>query len=225
MDHIIPLLLNFYSKLNPSELDILFILIKIPFCLIFGLSVCLINSYKSFNWLRNSLNLYVGGMLPILGLVITTVIGSNIALSLGMIGALSIIRFRTPVRSSYELTIYFLLLTIGIAAKVDIGIAFILTLVGSLLLPFISFIKNKITKDRENKKIINLNMLVNFYNFKKLLENESLIDLSVTSVDKQNDYEINLNISFNQKNDELDFLEQWKPQILKLNVFKENKIL
>ena len=49
MDSFLNLLLDFYSRLNPSELDILFILIKIPFCLIFGLSVCLINSYKAFN--------------------------------------------------------------------------------------------------------------------------------------------------------------------------------
>ena len=31
--------------------------------------------------------------------IITTLISSNIALSLGMIGALSIVRFRTPVKS------------------------------------------------------------------------------------------------------------------------------
>ena len=108
--------------------------------------------YKSFQWLRNNLNLYVGAMLPILGLVITTVIGSNIALSLGMIGALSIIRFRTPVRSSYELTIYFLLLTIGIAAKVDLGIAFILTIFGSLLLPMLSLIKKEFLMKLRIKK-------------------------------------------------------------------------
>ena len=139
MDQFISILLQFYSKLNPSDLDLMFLIIKLPFCLIFGLLVCLINSYKSFPWLRNSLNLYVGGMLPVLGLVITVVIGSNIALSLGMIGALSIIRFRTPVRSSYELTIYFLLLTIGISAKVHLGISFTLTIVGCFLLPIISF--------------------------------------------------------------------------------------
>ena len=133
MDQFISLLLQFYSRLNPSNLDLLFLIIKLPFCLLSGLIVCYINSYKSFPWLRNSLNLYVGGMLPVLGLVITVVIGSNIALSLGMIGALSIIRFRTPVRSSYELTIYFLLLTIGIAAKVHLGVSITLTIVGCLL--------------------------------------------------------------------------------------------
>ena len=225
MDNFLALLLEFYARLNPSELDILFLLIKIPLCVIFGLSVCVINSYKSFEWLRNSLNLYVGGMLPILGLVVTTVIGSNIALSLGMIGALSIIRFRTPVRSSYELTIYFLLLTIGIAAKVDLFIALILTVFGSLLLPLISYIKDKISDNIENNKLINLTMVVNFENLKNLLKNDNLIDLSILKINQDTDYEINTNISFSKKKEELVFLEQWKSQITKLNVYKENKIL
>lgn len=225
MDSFLNLLLDFYSRLNPSELDILFILIKIPFCLIFGLSVCLINSYRSFQWLRNNLNLYVGAMLPILGLVITTVIGSNIALSLGMIGALSIIRFRTPVRSSYELTIYFLLLTIGIAAKVDLGIAFILTIFGSLLLPMLSLVKKRISNETENKKILNLNMIVNFESLKNLLKNDNLIDLSVKNINENSEYEINTNISFISKNEETIFLDHWKSQIMKLNAYKENKVL
>ncbi len=50
--------------------------------------------------------------------IITTVIAGDIALSLGMIGALSIVRFRHPVKSALELVIYFALITIGIATSV-----------------------------------------------------------------------------------------------------------
>ena len=225
MDQLITILLEFYSKLNPSDLDLLFLLIKLPICLISGLLVCYINSYKSFPWLRNSLNLYVGGMLPVLGLVITVVIGSNIALSLGMIGALSIIRFRTPVRSSYELTIYFLLLTIGIAAKVHLGVSITLTIVGCLFLPIISYFKKTIINDTETGKILNLNMIINFEQLKNLLKNENLADLSVVKIKDNSDYEININISFLNNLEEINFINEWKPQIVKLNVFKENKIL
>ena len=52
--------------------------------------------------------------------VITKVISGNIALSLGMVGALSIVRFRNPVRSPLELTIYFASITMGIAASVNL---------------------------------------------------------------------------------------------------------
>ena len=57
-------------------------------------------------------------MLLIITYVITKTISGNIALSLGMIGALSIVRFRHPVKSALELVIYFALITIGIATSV-----------------------------------------------------------------------------------------------------------
>lgn len=58
-------------------------------------------------------------LLPILTYVITSVISGNIALSLGMVGALSIVRFRNPVRSPLELSVYFGAITIGITAAVS----------------------------------------------------------------------------------------------------------
>ena len=57
-------------------------------------------------------------ILPVITYVITKTIAGNIALSLGMIGALSIVRFRHPVKSALELIIYFDLITIGIATSV-----------------------------------------------------------------------------------------------------------
>jgi hypothetical protein len=58
-------------------------------------------------------------LLPILTYVITSVISGNIALSLGMVGALSIVRFRNPVRSPLELSVYFGAITLGITAAVS----------------------------------------------------------------------------------------------------------
>ena len=58
--------------------------------------------------------------LPVITFFVTKVISGNIALSLGMVGALSIVRFRNPVRSPLELTVYFTCITTGIAASVHI---------------------------------------------------------------------------------------------------------
>lgn len=69
--------------------------------------------------------------LPILTYVITSVISGNIALSLGMVGALSIVRFRNPVRSPLELSVYFGAITMGITASVSIQ--WLLLLVTSML--------------------------------------------------------------------------------------------
>ena len=58
--------------------------------------------------------------LPVITYVITSVISGNIALSLGKVGALSIVRFRNPVRSPLELCVYFASITMGISAAVNI---------------------------------------------------------------------------------------------------------
>jgi hypothetical protein len=59
-------------------------------------------------------------LLPVITFVITKVITGNIALSLGMVGALSIIRFRNPVKNPFELVIFFALITIGISMSVSV---------------------------------------------------------------------------------------------------------
>ena len=89
-------------------------------------------------------------ILPIITFVITKTIYGNIALSLGMIGALSIVRFRHPVKSALELIIYFDLITIGIAASVKNDYAIGLSLMTVVIL--ISL------------KLINKNKKENFYN-------------------------------------------------------------
>ncbi len=67
-------------------------------------------------------------MLPVITLSITFVISGNIALALGMVGALSIVRFRNPVKNPFELVVYFLLITVGIAMAVKIKYGILLTL-------------------------------------------------------------------------------------------------
>ena len=88
-------------------------------------------------------------ILPIITCIITKTIYGNIALSLGMIGALSIVRFRNPVKNPLELVIYFSLITIGIASSVKIifGIALTLIIIVVLFVTnFLYFILNRYKK-------------------------------------------------------------------------------
>tara|TARA_B100000575_G_C23128790_1_gene654393 strand:- start:359 stop:976 length:618 start_codon:yes stop_codon:yes gene_type:complete len=73
-------------------------------------------------------------VLPVITYVITNTIANNIALSLGMIGALSIVRFRHPVKSPLELIMYFALITVGIATSVRTKWAIQLILVTILII-------------------------------------------------------------------------------------------
>ena len=73
-------------------------------------------------------------LLPIITYTITVTIAGNIALSLGMIGALSIVRFRHPVKNPLELVMYFNLITLGIAASVRTKWAINLTVITILII-------------------------------------------------------------------------------------------
>ena len=82
-------------------------------------------------------------LLPLITFIITKVISGNIALSLGMVGALSIVRFRNPVRSPLELSVYFLAITMGIAASVKLKWLIILIIVvifALMVLGLVSFV-------------------------------------------------------------------------------------
>ena len=101
------------------------------------------------NWLKTYSQVINFAILPAIGFLITSVISSSIALSLGMVGALSIIRFRTPVKNPIELVSYFLLLTVGIVSNVNpnltLNFAFFMTFVLLLLSIYEKFVsKSKI---------------------------------------------------------------------------------
>ena len=92
------------------------------------------------NWVRTYHFLGTFILLPNIAYIITTVIAGDIALSLGMIGALSIVRFRHPVKSALELIIYFDLITLGIATSVRTKWAIQLVLCTILILIIVKII-------------------------------------------------------------------------------------
>jgi len=136
------------------------------------------------NWIRSYHYLGTFILLPNIAYVITTVIAGDIALSLGMIGALSIVRFRHPVRSNFELTMYFALLTLGIAAGVNAKLAFLLlaivflTIIGIEIFQYLGkFLNFKIFQVSFNEGISN-NILEISSNKKnmKIQENKNLVE-------------------------------------------------
>ena len=108
--------------------------------------------------------------LPVITFVITSVISGNIALSLGMVGALSIVRFRNPVRSPLELCVYFASITMGISASVSIKwlIFFIISIL--IIIIFLS-VASKISNSLFKKKFF----------FTSFTEGNALSTLEITS--------------------------------------------
>ena len=74
---------------------------------------------------------------PLLGLAIMstiTVVKSSLALSLGLVGALSIVRFRTPIKDPEELIYLFICITIGLATGADQYFVSLAVVLGILIL-------------------------------------------------------------------------------------------
>jgi|TARA_B100000315_G_scaffold200017_1_gene192055 hypothetical protein len=98
--------------------------LAIVLAMISGLSIRVMLSLVKQRWVSTYHHTMSYILLPLITLIVTKVISGNIALSLGMIGALSIVRFRNPVKNPFELVMFFALITIGIsmAIKINFGI-------------------------------------------------------------------------------------------------------
>ena len=90
------------------------LLINIFGCLI--MSFILRSFYLKFSFSINGKQ-NIGTILPILSLtvfMVIVIVKSSLALSLGLVGALSIVRFRTPIKEPEELIYLFLAIAIGL---------------------------------------------------------------------------------------------------------------
>ena len=114
-----------------------------------GLSLRFALTISGQAWAKSHAQTVAFMILPVITYVITNTIAGNIALSLGMIGALSIVRFRHPVKSPLELVMFFALITIGIGVAVNYKLAAMLTLIIIVLISLFTFLqkyyKNKNT--------------------------------------------------------------------------------
>lgn len=89
--------------------------------------------------------------LTILTATVMMVIGSNIALSLGMVGALSIVRFRTAIKDSRDTTYIFWAITVGIGC----GAGFYpVAIIGSMAVFIILLLLGRVTNNQRLLLII-----------------------------------------------------------------------
>ncbi len=134
-----------------NEVSNIEFLIFVVISILCGLSFRFSLSYAKQLWSQTYHYTMTFSLLPPITMVITTLIAGNIALSLGMIGALSIVRFRNPVKNPFELVIFFGLITIGIAMAIDYKYGVGLTVILNLVIIIFKFFDNLFKK--KGKKI------------------------------------------------------------------------
>ncbi|MDA9723657.1 DUF4956 domain-containing protein [Candidatus Pelagibacter sp.] len=158
--------------------------------------------YKNF--------IFVSLILPVMVLLVTKVIATNLYLSLGMIGALSIVRYRTPVKSQYELALYFSFICIGIIIGVNLSYAvYAFIFLSSIPLIYkliISIFKrfNWYEPLNTSSENTSMNILIDNYEVEKIL-GEKIVIKSLKDFDQNNDLnQSSLNLVFDNFNESLE---------------------
>jgi uncharacterized membrane protein YhiD involved in acid resistance len=117
---------------------------RVLLCLIVTFTITLFIFYvykKTFKGVIYTRNFNVG--LVLTGLVVTLVtlpISSNIALSLGMVGALSIVRFRTAIKDPIDIVFTFWAIAVGIISGAGL---YMIAIVGSPVIGLFLFMLSK----------------------------------------------------------------------------------
>ena len=156
--------------------------VKISFLTITGFAIRQALVISGQRWANTYHHLGSYLLLPNIALIITSVIKDDIALSLGMIGALSIVRFRNPVKSPFELVMFFALLTLGIVSSVSLFLAVLLGFLVIVVIFGINFADRILKKFKINifqysfgDGNLNFTMEINAKNEIKEIENKKNI--------------------------------------------------
>lgn len=89
--------------------------------------------------------------LTIITTMVMAVIGNNIALSLGMVGALSVVRFRTAIKDSRDTTYIFWAIAVGIGSGSG---AYIVVTLGSIVIFIVLLLFGRVTNNQRLLLII-----------------------------------------------------------------------
>ena len=149
-------LLDINQLINPNidQLDIIPTLFSFFICVLMSFIVRDFYIKRSFSLTGK---MHIGSIIPVLSTVVflvIVVVKSSLALSLGLVGALSIVRFRTPIKEPEELVYLFLAIAIGLGYGAgQVLITTILSL-SILLIIFMWLSNRKIAKTSEYNLVI-----------------------------------------------------------------------
>ncbi|WP_074405879.1 MULTISPECIES: DUF4956 domain-containing protein [Aquimarina] len=129
--------------------------------------------------------------------LIITIVKSSLALSLGLVGALSIVRFRTAIKEPEELGFFFIAIAIGLGLGAN---QLIPTLVGFIVLAIIIIFLNR----NKMKGTLTQNIIISLSSNEK--DNNTIVDM-VSSVLKNNSNQLEIKrLNSTEDNLSLNFL-------------------
>ena len=139
---------------NISQVDLIPTLFSFFMCVVMSFIVRDFYIKRSFSLTGK---MHIGSIIPVLSTVVflvIVVVKSSLALSLGLVGALSIVRFRTPIKEPEELVYLFLAIAIGLGYAAG---QILVTTILSLSILFIIYVwlsNRKIAKTSEYNLVV-----------------------------------------------------------------------
>lgn len=138
-------------------------------------------------------------MITMVTTIVMVVIGSNISVSLGMVGALSIIRFRTAVKDPRDTAFIFWCVVSGLACGTQ---NYTIVLAGSIVICLILFGFKKVSSKDNRYTLIVKGNDINLAMVEKLLKNKLKDYVCKGKYIKNNNVELIYDIKFKKKEDE-----------------------
>jgi uncharacterized membrane protein YhiD involved in acid resistance len=90
-------------------------------------------------------------LMAVTTMIVIAIVKSSLALSLGLVGALSIVRFRTAIKEPEELTFLFFTIAIGLGLGADQRFA---TIVGFLFVVVLIMISGQFSRKEKNENLL-----------------------------------------------------------------------
>ena len=142
-------MLNDVQSILNTNVNVIDVLFNIGIAFACGLIISFVYRivYTGPNYSPSFVNSMV--LLAMITSIVIAVIGNSIARAFGLVGAMSIIRFRTAVRDTLDIVFIFLSLTIGMAAGV--GLKYV-ALLGTLLTSAVIVVLVKTSYASPNRK-------------------------------------------------------------------------
>jgi uncharacterized membrane protein YhiD involved in acid resistance len=126
-----------FQNITALNTDPIEILKNLSIALICGVIIATVYrvTYKGASYSTQFVNSLI--LLSLITAVVIMVIGNNLATAFGLVGAMSIIRFRTAVRDVQDIVFIFFSLGIGLAAGVGLGS---LAIIGTIFISIVIFL-------------------------------------------------------------------------------------
>jgi len=161
-----------FSQNAIPQTDYIITIVNFILCVVMSFILRIFYIRRSFSLTGKK---HIGSIIPILATVVFLVImivKSSLALSLGLVGALSIVRFRTPIKEPEELVYLFLAIAIGLGYAAGQTLLTSLIFVFILIMSFFWLSNKNISNSIEYNLVINWkDQQLSFENISNLLSN------------------------------------------------------